>query len=103
VVGDWDGDGTDEVGLHRESSGLFYYRNTLDTGFADGEFFFGDPGDRFIAGDWGVVDRKESPAVFRPPNATFYFRHTNTPGVADTQLSFGRSSWLPVAGQFEPG
>jgi len=103
VVGDWDGDGTDEVGLHRESSGLFYYRNTIDTGFADGEFFFGDPGDRFITGDWGVVDRKESPAVFRPPNATFYFRHTNTPGVADTQLSFGRSSWLPVAGQFEPG
>ncbi|MGB5732261.1 MAG: hypothetical protein WBN24_11670 [Acidimicrobiia bacterium] len=28
VVGDWDGDGVDEIGLHRESSGLFYWRNT---------------------------------------------------------------------------
>jgi len=28
----------------------------LTTGVADNEFFFGDPGDRFVAGDWGRVD-----------------------------------------------
>ncbi len=100
VVGDWDGDGTDEIGLHRESSGLFYFRNTLSTGNADGQFFFGNPGDRFVAGDWGIVDGKETPAVFRPGNATWYFRHTNTQGPADELLQWGSGGWLQVAGNF---
>ena len=43
-VGDFDGDGIDEVGLHRESTGFVYYRNTLTTGIASNEFFFGNPG-----------------------------------------------------------
>jgi hypothetical protein len=103
VVGDWDGDGIDEVGLHRESTGFFYWRNTLDTGIASGEIFFGDPGDRFVAGDWGVVDSHYTPAVFRPSTATFFFRHTLTQGVADSQFGFGQSGWLPVAGEFGLG
>jgi hypothetical protein len=99
-VGDFDGDGIDEVGLHRESTGFVYYRNTLDTGIADNQFFFGDPGDRFISGDWGVVDGTDTPGLFRPSNTTFYFRHTNTQGVADSSLSYGEPSWLPIAGVF---
>jgi hypothetical protein len=97
-VGDFDGDGIDEVGLHRESTGFVYYRNTLDAGFADNQFFFGDPGDRFVTGDWGVVDGVDTPAVFRPSNTTFYFRHANTPGNADSSFVFGEPAWLPVSG-----
>jgi hypothetical protein len=100
VVGDWDGDGISEVGLHRESTGFFYWRNSLTQGIADGSIFFGDPGDRFVAGDWGIIDGVETPAVFRPSTATFYFRHTLTQGVADAQFSFGSAPWLPVAGEF---
>ena len=103
VVGDWDGDGIDEIGLHRESTGFFYWRHTLSTGIADGEFFFGNPADRFVAGDWGIVDERHTPAVFRPSDATFYFRHTLTQGNADSQFAFGESGWLPVAGQFSLG
>jgi hypothetical protein len=99
-VGDFDGDGIDEVGLHRESTGFVYYRNTLDTGIASNEFFFGDPGDRFVAGDWGVVDRIATPGLFRPANTTFFFRHTNTQGNADSQFVFGQPGWLPVSGVF---
>jgi hypothetical protein len=103
VVGDWDGDGVAEIGLHRASTGFFYYRNTLTTGIADSEFYFGDPADRFVAGDWGDVDGKDTPAVFRPGNTTFYFRHTLTEGVADSQFTWpgARSQWLPVGGVFE--
>jgi hypothetical protein len=99
VVGDWDGDGIDEVGLHRESTGFFYWRNTLTFGNADGQFFFGDPGDRFVAGDWGTVDGIDTPAVFRPSDRTFYFRHSLTQGAADSQftLTGAGSDWLPVA------
>jgi hypothetical protein len=100
VVGDWDGDGIDEVGLHRPDTGFFYWRNTLTTGVGDGQIFFGDPGDRFIAGDWIDHDGRDTPAVFRPGAITFYFRETLTQGVADSQLVFGRSGWLPVSGDF---
>jgi len=102
VVGDWDGDGVDEIGLHRELTGFFYYRNTLTTGIADGQFFFGDPGDRFVAGDWGIVDGVETPAMYRPSNSTFYFRHTLTQGNADSQFVWlgAGATWLPVAGVF---
>ena len=98
VVGDWDADGFDEIGLHRESSGYFYFRNTLDTGIADGQFYFGNPADRFIAGDWGVVDGADTPAVYRPDTVTFFFRHTLTQGNADSSVTWGGSTWLPVAG-----
>jgi lysophospholipase L1-like esterase len=103
VAGDWDGDGIDEVGLHRDSTGLFYWRNTLTTGIADGQIYFGDPGDRFVAGDWGVVDGRDTPAVYRPSDRTVYFRHTLTEGVADSQFLWpgADASWLPVAGGFK--
>jgi hypothetical protein len=99
-VGDFDGDGIDTVGLHRESTGLVYFRNTHTTGTADAEFIFGDPGDRLVAGDWGVVDGIDTPAVFRPSAPTFYFRHSNTQGNADSVLAWGSTGWLPVAGAF---
>jgi Tol biopolymer transport system component len=105
VVGDWDRDGIDEIGLHRESSGFFYYRNTLSTGIAHGQFYFGDPGDRFVAGDWGIVDGADTPGLFRPSNLVFYFRHDLTQGNADSQFTWtgAGSSWLPVAGDFNLG
>jgi hypothetical protein len=102
VVGDWDGDGISEIGLHRPSTGFFYWRNTLTTGIGDGDIFFGDPGDRFIAGDWIDHDGRDTPAVYRPANTTFYYRATLTQGTADDQLVFGRNEWLPIAGNFAP-
>ena len=100
VVGDWDGDDIDEIGLHRESTGLFYWRDTLTTGIADGEILFGDAGDRFVAGDWGTSDGVETPAVYRGQNTTFYFRHTLSQGSADSQFTWpaGEADWLPIGG-----
>ena len=77
-VGDFNGNGIETIGLHRESTGFVYFRNTHTMGNADVTYFFGDPGDRLVAGDWGVVDGVFTPAVFRPSNQTFFFRHTNT-------------------------
>jgi hypothetical protein len=93
------------VGLHRESSGFFYWRNTLDFGIADGQMFFGIPNDRFVSGDWGIVDGTDTPAIFRPSDLTFYFRHTLTQSNADSQFPWAGagSGWLPVAGPFGLG
>jgi predicted phosphohydrolase len=98
-VGDFDGNGKETIGLHRESTGFVYFRLSHSQGVADTEFFFGDPGDRFVAGDW-IADTISTPGLFRPSNTTFYVRHSNTQGVADAQVSWGESSWLPVAGTF---
>jgi hypothetical protein len=96
-VGDFDGNGIDTVGLHRESTGLVYFRNTHTQGSADHQFIFGNPGDRLVAGDWNG-DSLASPGIFRPGDATFYLRFTNTQGPADMQFEFGSGGWLPVAG-----
>lgn len=96
-VGDFDGDGVETVGLHRESTGLVYFRNTHTQGNADAQFIYGNPGDRLVAGDW-TGDGVFSPALFRPSNTTTYFRYTNTQGNADFQFTSGQSSWLPVSG-----
>jgi hypothetical protein len=98
-VGDFDGDGTDTIGLHRESTGRVYFRNSHTSGFADADFVFGNPLDRLVAGDWSS-DGLDSPAVFRPLEARFYFRFTNTQGFADAIVPFGEFPWLPVAGTF---
>jgi len=99
-VGDFDGDGVETAGLHRESTGLVYFRNSHTQGNADSQFIFGDPGDRLIAGDWNN-DGMFSPALFRPSSKTVHFRYTNTQGNAEYQFvpSPNGATWLPVAGE----
>ncbi|MDH3398564.1 MAG: hypothetical protein OEM81_12150 [Acidimicrobiia bacterium] len=101
-IADFDSDGMDTAGLHRQSTGLVYYRNSHSAGSAHGQFVFGDPGDRLVAGDW-INAGPSTPALFRPSTATFYFRHSNSQGSADGQFSFGQSSWMPIAGRFGLG
>ena len=98
-VGDFDGDGIDTAGLHRESTGFVYFRNSHTQGIADNQFFFGDPGDRLVAGDW-TGNGFDSPGLFRPSNTTWYLRWSNTQGNADESFVWGQAHWLPVAGEF---
>jgi len=88
-VGDFDGDGTDTVGLHRETTGRVYFRNTNDTGIAHADFIFGDPGDMLVAGDWdgnGV----DTVAVYRTSTGKLYFKMANTQGIADLATYVGK-------------
>jgi sugar lactone lactonase YvrE len=100
-VGDFNGDGVSTIGLHRESTGFVYFRNSNTQGNAEIEFYFGDPGDRLVAGDWSH-DGMDSPGLYRPSDRTFYLRYTNTQGNADEQFTWGQSYWLPIAGYFGP-
>ena len=97
-VGDFNGNGQDTIGLHRESTGLVYFRNTNTTGIADNQFYFGDPGDRFMAGDW-TGDGTDTPGLFRPYSEYTYLRYSNTQGNADVVWPIGESGWVPVAGK----
>ena len=97
-VGDFDGDGIDTVGLHRESTGLVYFRNSHTQGNADHQFIFGNPGDQLVSGDWWTVDGIDTPALYRSSDQTFYTRFTNTQGTADATFNAGVSGWIAVAG-----
>ena len=99
-VGDYDGNGTDEVGLHRESTGRVYFRFSLSTGIADRDFIYGDPGDFLLAGDWDG-DGIDTPAIFRPSDGNWYFRLSNTAGYANHVIAFGLKDrdFLPVVGR----
>jgi 5'-nucleotidase len=99
-VGDLDGDGVDEVGLHRDTTGLVYYRNTLTTGAADVSFFWGNPDDIVFAGDWNG-DMTDTVGLLRSSDSTFYWRNTNTQGVADgSSVVPGGATQTPVVGRF---
>jgi hypothetical protein len=95
-TGDFDGDGIDTVGLHRGSTGLVYFRNSLTTGVADSEFIYGDPGDRLAAGDWDG-DGEDTVGVYRPSTGTLYIKNRNAQGTADAALVAG-DGYTAVAG-----
>jgi hypothetical protein len=99
-AGDFDGDGVDTVGLHRESSGFVYLRQSNTHGIADAEFFYGNPGDHIIAGDW-TADGVDTVGVFRPSEHRFYLKWVNAGGMADEWFPFyADTDWMPVAGEF---
>ena len=78
------------MALHRESTGLVYYRYTLTTGPAGTQFIFGDPNDIIEAGDWNG-DGTDTVAVYRPSNGMVYLKLANVQGNADASFFGGRS------------
>ena len=50
VVGDWDGDGSDSIGLKRGSE--YYLKDRNDSSSADTTFSFGAADDAPVAGKW---------------------------------------------------
>jgi hypothetical protein len=99
-VGDFDGDGVDTVGLHRESTGLVYFRNSHTEGIAESQFIYGDPGDKIVAGKWTNAQTTDTVGLFRPSQGTVYLRYDNSQGNADAEYLYGNQSMVPVAGAF---
>jgi hypothetical protein len=50
VIGDWNNDGIDTIGVYR--NGRFLLRNSNTRGFAELDFALGNYGDMPIAGNW---------------------------------------------------
>jgi beta-propeller repeat-containing protein len=99
VVGDWDGDGIDTVGVFR--NGVFLLRNSNTSGSADLTVTFGAAGDLPIAGDWDG-DGIDTVGFFRPSAIQFQLTNTSQ-GVAapDFSFFFGIATDLPVVGDFD--
>jgi len=99
---DFNDNGQDTVGLHRESTGFVYYRTTLTKGVAHNQFFYGDPGDQIIAGRWteNPTPGPDTVGIFRPSLGTIYLRFNNSQGNADVDFEYGNQATRAVAGNF---
>jgi hypothetical protein len=118
LVGDWDGNGIDTVGLFDPATCTWYLRNSLSGGYADVTFSYGDPdlthghGDANwipVVGDWNG-DRGDSSGFFDPTNCVWHLRNVLSTGVADTMFAYGDASrsrghgannWRPIIGDWD--
>ena len=98
ITGDWDGNGTDTIGIYR--NGYFYLRNENTIGYADIVFAFGSPGDQPIAGDWDG-DGVDTIGVYRSSTITFYLRNENSTGPADAEFRLGMPGDVGIAGDWD--
>jgi hypothetical protein len=97
VVGDWNGDNSDTIGIFRQ--GAFYLRNANTPGSPNIALFYGSPGDIPVVGDWNG-DGIDTIGIFRPSHGTFYLRNQNTPGSPDLAVAYGSPGDIPVVGDW---
>ena len=110
IAGDWDGNGTDTIGLYNPVTSTFYLRNTNDSGYADVTFTYGPAGAGWIpiAGDWDG-NGTDTLGLYNPATSTFYLRNTtssqgpNDKGYADVAFAYGPAGagWIPIAGDWD--
>ncbi len=98
LTGDWDGNGTDTIGIYR--NGYFYLRNSNTIGFADMVFTFGSTGGQPVAGDWNA-DGIDTIGIYRSSAITFELRNSNTAGPVEMIFSLGNPGDIGIAGDWD--
>ncbi|MCL2088072.1 MAG: M23 family metallopeptidase [Oscillospiraceae bacterium] len=91
IIGDWNGDGKDDIGVYRPSMAKFFLR----TGTTTQEIYFGNIGDVPIIGDWNGngIDKI---GVYRPSTAMFYLRI----GTTTQEVRCGDGGDIPIIGDW---
>jgi hypothetical protein len=101
VVGDWNKDGVDTVGVYRSSTGFFYLSNSNTAPNADYVILFGNPGDAPFAGYWTSDMTGDGIGVYRNSNGILYQRKSLTSGFDDFFAVFGNPGDQAYAGNWE--
>lgn len=96
--GDFDGNGTFDIGVFRPSNGV-WYGYTNQTVNQQGNFVqWGTSGDKPVPADYDF-DGKTDYAVYRPSNGTWWVLRSSDGGL--TGVQFGISTDIPVTGDFD--
>ena len=96
LVGDWDGDGRDTLGVRRGST--FYLDNAITSGPADISFAYGKATDEVLIGHWNG-DGSDTIAVRR--GSTYFVNNSLMGGNAELAFNFGRKNDEAYAGDFD--
>jgi hypothetical protein len=106
VVGDWDGDGDDTVGVVQYDGDLdgpirWQLRNDNSAGPPQLAFVYSRGRDVPVTGDWDG-DGDDTVGVVRGPNS-WLLRNSNTGGLANLSFAYGSGSLLelPVVGDWD--
>lgn len=93
ILGDWDGNGTADVGVRRSSNRVFY----LSTATGIAAIPLGDPADKPVAGDWNG-DGYTDIGVHRSETAEFFLRF---PDGSVSAVALGDRNDAPVTGDWD--
>jgi hypothetical protein len=100
VVGDWNGDTIDTLGVYRGITGQFILSNSNTAPIASIAFTFGNPGDRPLHGRWSNAFTSDGVGVYRNSNGILYQKNSLTTGFADNFAIFGDPGDQGVAGDW---
>ena len=102
VVGDWNGDGLDDIGTFNRSTAVWSLRYGASEGIPDaGVFLFGQPGSLPVVGDWNG-DGRDDIGVFTPSTGTWSLRLGASGGLPTAgTFNFGAKNAIPVAGDWD--
>ena len=68
IVGDFDGDGVDEIGVYRDGKWIIDINHNHQIDAQDMVFEMGGYGDKPVVGDWNG-DGKDDPGTYQPTTA----------------------------------
>ena len=102
IVGDWDGNGIDGVGVFRQGNSTFFLSNGFQGTIDIKPFIFGSLGSQAIAGDWNG-DGIDTIGVFSQNTGSMALNNANNPGngIGDILFNFGTIADLPLAGDWD--
>ena len=106
VVGDFDGDGIDEIGVFRDGKWIIDTNHNRELDAQDKVFELGGAGDQPVVGDWND-DGTDDPGVYQPGAATDRVapRRLIDWGAATSRSAISSSPFgsLPSAGRVGEG
>jgi hypothetical protein len=101
VVGDWNNDGVDTIGVYRNSTGFFFLSDSNTAPAVNHTVLFGNPGDTPFAGQWSVDTLGSGIGVYRNSNGILYQRKSLTTGFDDFFAIYGNPGDQGFAGDWE--
>jgi alpha-glucosidase len=100
VVGDWNGDSVDTIGVYRNSAGFFFLSDSNTSPAVNYTVLFGNPGDTPFAGRWDNTMSGSGIGVYRNSNGILYQKKQLVTGFDDFFAIFGNPGDSGFAGDW---